>query len=130
MEERRAWLAYIGFSTLLSDHPNRRLRRDAGLAHADYSLLSRLSVEPDGTLSMSEPAERLKVTRSRAGRSALVPPLTPPSAQGQRRCFRPDGQFAVQAIRKSLAPPSGPKSTKTRPLNELPVGRGAAGSIR
>lgn len=64
-EERRAWLAYIDFSTLLSDHLNRQLRRDAGVTHADYSLLAYLSTAPDRTLTMSELAERLKITRSR-----------------------------------------------------------------
>ncbi|MEW2395392.1 MarR family transcriptional regulator [Streptomyces sp. NPDC046862] len=64
-EERRAWLAYIDFSTLLSDHLNRQLRRDAGVTHADYSLLAHLSTAPDRTLTMSELAERLKITRSR-----------------------------------------------------------------
>ncbi|MGW1783367.1 MarR family winged helix-turn-helix transcriptional regulator [Streptomyces sp. NPDC002143] len=64
-EERRAWLAYVDFSTLLADHLNRQLRRDAGMTHADYSLLAYLSLEPDGTLGMSELAQRLKITRSR-----------------------------------------------------------------
>jgi DNA-binding MarR family transcriptional regulator len=64
-EERRAWLAYVDFSTHLSDHLNRRLRRDAGLTHADYTLLAHLSSVPDRTLTMSELAERLKITRSR-----------------------------------------------------------------
>lgn len=64
-EERRAWLAYIDFSTLLADHLNRQLRRDAGVTHADYSLLAYLSSTPDHTLTMSELAERLKITRSR-----------------------------------------------------------------
>lgn len=64
-EERRAWLAYIDFSTLLADHLNRQLRRDAGVTHADYSLLAYLSTAPDRTLTMSELAERLKITRSR-----------------------------------------------------------------
>ncbi|WP_329213773.1 MarR family transcriptional regulator [Streptomyces sp. NBC_01485] len=64
-DERRAWLAYVDFSVLLADHLNRQLRRDAGMTHADYSLLAYLSLEPDGTLSMSELAERLKITRSR-----------------------------------------------------------------
>jgi hypothetical protein len=36
-EETRAWLAYVEFSTLLSGHLNRRLRRDAGMTHADYT---------------------------------------------------------------------------------------------
>jgi DNA-binding MarR family transcriptional regulator len=64
-EERRAWLAYVDFSTLLADHLNRQLRRDAGVTHADYTLLVHLSVTPDHTLTMSELAERLKITRSR-----------------------------------------------------------------
>lgn len=64
-EERRAWLAYIDFSTLLNDHLNRQLRRDAGMTHADYSLLAHLSLAPDHALGMSELAQRLKITRSR-----------------------------------------------------------------
>ncbi|OQR62085.1 MarR family transcriptional regulator [Streptomyces maremycinicus] len=64
-DERRAWLAYIDFSTLLADHLNRQLRRDAGMTHADYSLLAYLSAAPEGTLGMSELAQRLKITRSR-----------------------------------------------------------------
>ncbi|MFG2793438.1 MarR family winged helix-turn-helix transcriptional regulator [Streptomyces sp. NPDC048419] len=64
-DERRAWLAYVDFSTLLGDHLNRQLRRDAGVTHADYSLLAYLSATPDGALGMSELAERLKITRSR-----------------------------------------------------------------
>ncbi|MFG2784249.1 MarR family winged helix-turn-helix transcriptional regulator [Streptomyces prunicolor] len=64
-EERRAWLAYVEFSTLLSDHLNRQLRRDAGMTHSDYILLAHLSSVPQATLTMSELAERLKITRSR-----------------------------------------------------------------
>ncbi|MFD5543573.1 MarR family winged helix-turn-helix transcriptional regulator [Streptomyces sp. NPDC127079] len=64
-EERRAWLAYVQFSTHLSDHLNRQLRRDAGMTHADYSLLAHLSSVEDHSLTMSELAERLKITRSR-----------------------------------------------------------------
>ncbi|MER5185025.1 MarR family transcriptional regulator [Streptomyces sp. NPDC002896] len=64
-EERRAWLAYVEFSTLLSDHLNRQLRKDAGMTHADYTLLAHLSSVPDQALTMSELAERLKITRSR-----------------------------------------------------------------
>lgn len=64
-DERRAWLAYVDFSTLLADHLNRQLRRDAGMTHADYSLLAYLSMAPEATLGMSELAQRLKITRSR-----------------------------------------------------------------
>jgi DNA-binding MarR family transcriptional regulator len=64
-EEERAWLTYVDFSTLLSDHLNRQLRRDAGVTHADYTLLAHLSSAPDHSLGMSELAERLRITRSR-----------------------------------------------------------------
>lgn len=64
-EERRAWMAYVDFSTLLGDYLNRQLRRDAGMTHADYTLLSHLSSAPDRALGMSELARRLKITRSR-----------------------------------------------------------------
>jgi DNA-binding MarR family transcriptional regulator len=64
-EERWAWLAYVEFSTHLSDHLNRQLRRDTGMTHADYILLACLSSVPDHCLTMSELAERLKITRSR-----------------------------------------------------------------
>ncbi|QJS99779.1 winged helix-turn-helix transcriptional regulator [Streptomyces asoensis] len=64
-DEQRAWLAYIDFSTLLADHLNRQLRRDAGMTHADYSVLASLSAAPESTLGMSELAQRLKITRSR-----------------------------------------------------------------
>ncbi|MGW3649653.1 MarR family winged helix-turn-helix transcriptional regulator [Streptomyces sp. NPDC000878] len=64
-EEQRAWLAYVDFSTHLTDHLNRQLRRDAGLTHADYSLLAHLASVPDRALTMSELAERLRITRSR-----------------------------------------------------------------
>jgi len=64
-EERRAWLAYVEFSTHLADHLNRQLRRDAGMTHADYVLLAVLSSAPEHQLTMSELAERLRITRSR-----------------------------------------------------------------
>jgi DNA-binding MarR family transcriptional regulator len=64
-EELRAWLAYVDFSTLLSDYLHRQLRRDAGITHADYSLLAHLSSAPGDTLGMSELARRLRITRSR-----------------------------------------------------------------
>ncbi|MGW3284963.1 MarR family winged helix-turn-helix transcriptional regulator [Streptomyces sp. NPDC001002] len=64
-EERRAWLAYVEFSTLLSDYLNRQLRQEAGVPHTDYILLAHLSELPGQSLTMSELAERLKITRSR-----------------------------------------------------------------
>jgi DNA-binding MarR family transcriptional regulator len=63
-EERLAWLAYVDAATLLDDYLNRQLRRDAGLTHGDYTLLAHLSAVPGHALSMSQLAERLRITRS------------------------------------------------------------------
>lgn len=69
--EMRAWLAFLGCSTLLSDYLDQQLRRDAGVTHADYHLLARLSSAPEGALAMSPLAEQLKFTRSRLTRAVI-----------------------------------------------------------
>ena len=69
--EMRAWIAFLDSSTLLSDYLDQQLRRDAGLTHADYHLLARLSGAPDRTLAMSPLAEQLKFTRSRLTRAVI-----------------------------------------------------------
>ncbi|WUJ70101.1 hypothetical protein OG809_34035 [Kribbella soli] len=48
---------YPDASTLIGDYLDQQLRRDAGLTHADYNLLARLSVAPDRTLTMSQLAD-------------------------------------------------------------------------
>jgi DNA-binding MarR family transcriptional regulator len=53
-DERRTWLAYISTGVLLDDYLDRQLRKDIGITHPDYA-----------PLSMSELAERMKITRSR-----------------------------------------------------------------
>jgi len=70
-DEMRAWINFIDCSTLLSDYLDQQLRRDAGVTHADYSLLGRLSARPDHTLGMSVLAEQLKFTRSRLTRAVI-----------------------------------------------------------
>ena len=64
-EERRAWIAYVASSTLLEDYLDRQLRRDVGITHPDYALLSQLSIAPEQAMGMSELAEQMKITRSR-----------------------------------------------------------------
>ncbi|QFQ95399.1 winged helix-turn-helix transcriptional regulator [Streptomyces phaeolivaceus] len=99
-EEQRAWLAYIDFSTLLSDYLNRQLRRDAGMTHADYALLAHLSSAPDRALGMSELARRLKITRSRLthavnrlGEAGLVDRREDPAdGRGQLAVLTGEGQ--------------------------------------
>jgi DNA-binding MarR family transcriptional regulator len=64
-EECRAWIAYVASATLLEDYLDRQLRRDVGITHPDYALLSRLSNAPEQAMGMSELAEQMKITRSR-----------------------------------------------------------------
>jgi DNA-binding MarR family transcriptional regulator len=64
-EEQRTWLAYVHARTLLEDHLDRQLQRDAGMPHLYYHLLVVLSSAPQRRLRMTELAMRTKITRSR-----------------------------------------------------------------
>ncbi|MBM9505096.1 MarR family winged helix-turn-helix transcriptional regulator [Actinacidiphila acididurans] len=64
-EEQATWRAFLDATTLLEDHLDRQLQRDAGIPHMYYALLSTLSETPDRQLRMTELAERTKITRSR-----------------------------------------------------------------
>ncbi|MGW0842535.1 MarR family winged helix-turn-helix transcriptional regulator [Streptomyces sp. NPDC002787] len=64
-EEQRTWLAYVHATTLLEDHLDRQLQRDAGMPHLYYHLLVVLSSAPQRRLRMTELAMRTKITRSR-----------------------------------------------------------------
>ncbi|MEU5521313.1 MarR family winged helix-turn-helix transcriptional regulator [Streptomyces sp. NPDC093250] len=64
-EEQRVWRAYIEAATLLEDHLDRQLQRDAGMPHVYYGLLVRLAEAPDRRLRMTELARSAKITRSR-----------------------------------------------------------------
>lgn len=64
-EEQRTWQAYLHATTLLEDHLDRQLQRDAGMPHTYYGLLVQLSEAPEGRLRMTELAKNAKITRSR-----------------------------------------------------------------
>jgi DNA-binding MarR family transcriptional regulator len=64
-DEQRTWRAFIEASGLLMDQLDRELQRDAGMPHAYYEILVRLSEQPDRSLRMSELAERSQSSRSR-----------------------------------------------------------------
>ncbi|MEU6805975.1 MarR family winged helix-turn-helix transcriptional regulator [Streptomyces neyagawaensis] len=64
-EEQRIWLSYIHGTTLLDDHLDRQLQRDAGMPHLYYHLLVVLSGAPQRRLRMTELAMHTKITRSR-----------------------------------------------------------------
>ncbi|MET8854660.1 MULTISPECIES: MarR family transcriptional regulator [unclassified Streptomyces] len=64
-EEQRIWRAYMHATTLLEDHLDRQLQRDAGMPHIYYGLLVQLGEAPDRRLRMTELAMNAKITRSR-----------------------------------------------------------------
>lgn len=64
-EEQQTWQAYIQASTLLEDHLDRQLQRDAGMPHIYYALLVHLARAPRRRMRMTELAMAAKITRSR-----------------------------------------------------------------
>jgi DNA-binding MarR family transcriptional regulator len=65
VEEQRTWRAYLSSSRLLLDQLDRELQRQAGMPHAYYELLVRLSEAPDRRLRMSDLARSAGSSRSR-----------------------------------------------------------------
>ncbi|MEU2821605.1 MULTISPECIES: MarR family transcriptional regulator [unclassified Streptomyces] len=64
-EEQHVWRAYLHATTLLEDHLDRQLQRDAGMPHTYYGLLVQLSQAPRRRMRMTELARNAKITRSR-----------------------------------------------------------------
>jgi DNA-binding MarR family transcriptional regulator len=64
-EEQRVWRFYLHATTLLEDHLDRQLQRDAGMPHIYYGLLVKLAEAPRRRLRMTELAMDAKITRSR-----------------------------------------------------------------
>ncbi|AWT47642.1 MULTISPECIES: MarR family winged helix-turn-helix transcriptional regulator [Streptomyces] len=64
-EEQRVWRAYMHATTLMEDHLDRQLQRDAGMPHIYYGLLVGLAEAPRRRLRMTELAMQAKITRSR-----------------------------------------------------------------
>lgn len=64
-EEQLVWRSYIEAATLLEDHLDRQLQRDAGMPHVYYGLLVKLAESPRRRLRMTELAKYAKITRSR-----------------------------------------------------------------
>ncbi|MEU5219563.1 MarR family transcriptional regulator [Streptomyces sp. NPDC020807] len=64
-DEQHVWRAYLHATTLLDDHLDRQLQRDAGMPHVYYGLLVQLSQAPGLRLRMTELAQHAKITRSR-----------------------------------------------------------------
>lgn len=64
-DEQRTWRAFLTASRALMDTLDRELQRDAGMPHAYYEILVRLSEAPGRQLRMSELAEATGSSRSR-----------------------------------------------------------------
>ncbi len=64
-EEQSIWRAYHHAWTLLEDHLDRQLQRDAGMPHIYYGLLVLLSDAPRRRMRMTDLAQNAKITRSR-----------------------------------------------------------------
>ena len=64
-DEQRAWRAYLESSKVLVDALDRQLQHEAGIPHAYYEILVRLSEADDRALRMSELADVTFSSRSR-----------------------------------------------------------------
>ncbi|MEU3613991.1 MarR family transcriptional regulator [Streptomyces sp. NPDC006872] len=64
-EEQLIWRSYVHATTLLEDHMDRQLQRDAGMPHIYYGLLVKLAESSHRRLRMTELAMHAKITRSR-----------------------------------------------------------------
>ncbi len=64
-DEQRAWRAYLESSKVLVDALDRQLQHEAGIPHAYYEILVRLSEAEDRALRMSELADVTFSSRSR-----------------------------------------------------------------
>ena len=69
-DEQRAWRAFLDANTVLFESLERQLQHDAGIPHAYYEILVRLSEAPDRSLRMSELAEGSRSSRSRLSHAA------------------------------------------------------------
>jgi DNA-binding MarR family transcriptional regulator len=64
-DEQRTWRAFLTASRALMEALDRELQRDAGMPHAYYEILVRLSEAPERRLRMSDLAEASGSSRSR-----------------------------------------------------------------
>ncbi len=84
-EEMEAWLALVSMLIKLPQALDGQLQRDAGISHFEYQVLAGLSMSPERTIRMSEPAQladgspsRLSARRQPPGETRLGAPLRRP----------------------------------------------------
>ena len=64
-QEQQTWRSFLAANRLFFEHIERQLQQDAGLPHAYFEILVRLSEAPDRRLRMSELATNSMSSRSR-----------------------------------------------------------------
>jgi DNA-binding MarR family transcriptional regulator len=69
-DEQQAWRAFLDANAVLFDLLERQLQHEAGIPHAYYEILVRLSEAPARSLRMSELAEGSRSSRSRLSHAA------------------------------------------------------------
>ncbi|MCZ7438855.1 MarR family transcriptional regulator [Micromonospora sp. WMMC241] len=69
-DEQRTWRAFLTASRALMETLDRELQRDAGMPHAYYEILVRLSEAPGRRLRMSDLADATGSSRSRLSHAA------------------------------------------------------------
>lgn len=64
-DEQHTWRAFLGMTSRLREQMDRQLQQEAGMPHAYYEILARLSEAPERMLRMSQLADRAQSSRSR-----------------------------------------------------------------
>jgi DNA-binding MarR family transcriptional regulator len=122
--EQRTWRSFLDASRVLFDALDRQLQADAGMPHAYYEILVRLSEAEDRTMRMSELADSLSSSRSRLSHAVArleergwVRRQADPADRRGQWAFLTDEGFAalaaaapghVSAVRENLLDPLGP----------------------
>ncbi|GAA3230554.1 MarR family transcriptional regulator [Streptomyces thermocoprophilus] len=128
-EEQRVWRAYLHATTLLEDHLDRQLQRDAGMPHVYYGLLVGLAEAPRRRLRMTELARKAKITRSRLSHAVARLEKNgwvrredcPSDKRGQFAVLTEEGQEVlrrtapghVEAVRQAMFDRLSPEQQKT-----------------
>ena len=64
-EEQAIWRAFLDANRLLFERLDRELQADAGMPHAYYEILVRLSEAPDRTMRMTDLARLVRYSKTR-----------------------------------------------------------------
>jgi DNA-binding MarR family transcriptional regulator len=132
-DEQRAWRAYLEASRRLLDTLDRELQRDAGMPHAYYEILVRLSEADERTMRMSDLAAATGSSRSRLSHAVarleeagwVARRSCPTDRRGQLAALTDAGYAAlsaaapghVEGVRRHLLDPLTPE--QLRQLGEI-----------